>query len=291
MAVTEEVPASRWAAFKRRAAKPPLRQLLQLLAVLIVSYFGLIALLMIREESLLFQPRRESDGWLKAPEGLIAEDVWMTTPGGTRIHGWWCPLEGASGALLYAHGAGGNLTYSAKDALRLQQALNLSVLLYDYEGYGKSDGSPSEAGCYAAADAAYSWLLQKVPAERLVIFGESLGGAVAIDLAVRQPHKALVTCKAFSSMPDMAQKSFPFLPVWYLVRNRFESIDKIGRGTRPVFIAHGDRDGLIPIEQGRRLFEAAPEPKKFFVMTDCDHGNACPVEFYVKLDEFLRSIK
>src|SRR5262249_37238925 len=147
-----------------------------------------------------------------------------------RIHAWWIPQPGARGALLYCHGNAGNLSHCARLALLLKQALGESVLLIDYPGYGKSEGQPNEPGCHAAGDAAHEWLIQvqKIPPERVILFGTSLGAAVATDLASRRPHRALVLVRAFTSAPDMAQHLYPFLPARWLTRSRFDSLARIG---------------------------------------------------------------
>ena len=125
--------------------------------------------------------------------------------------------------------------------------------MFDYPGFGRSSGQPSEAGCYAAGDAAYDWLreVQKVPGERIILYGGSLGGGTATDLASRRPHRALVLVACFTSFPDMAQTRFPWLPGRWLVHNRFDNLGKIADCRGPVFIAHGTRDGLIPFAHVR----------------------------------------
>lgn len=273
-------------------AKPPtgwarVRRLLFLAAA---GYGIILVVLMFLENKLLFHPLRADQHWMAPPAGMHVEDVTLPLDDGVKVHAWWCPGEGAKGAILYAHGNAGNLSHRGLAAQKLQEATGLSVLLFDYPGYGKSEGKPNEARCCAAGDAAYAWLAQRVPAEEIVLYGKSLGGGVATDLAVRQPHKALVLCKTFTSVPDMAQKTLPFLPVRWLVRNRFDNLAKIPQLTRPVLIAQGDCDRLIPFAQGQRLYEAAPEPKRFFILAGCDHNDAHPVAFYHALDEFLRQV-
>ncbi len=165
----------------------------------------------------------------------------------------------------------------------------MAVLVFDYPGYGRSSGVPSEAGCYAAGDAAYDWLskVQHVPAERIILVGGSLGGGIATDLARRRPHRVLVLVAAFTSFPDMAQLKYPWLPARWLVHNHFDNLGKIADCRGPVFIAHAPQDKLIPFEQGERLFAAAHEPKRFFPMPNYWH-NDLPVEaFYPALGDFL----
>jgi len=252
-------------------------------------YLGVLAVLMLLENFLVFHPVRAAASWLPPPPGCTVEDVWLTMADGTRIHAWWFPRPGATGALLYCHGNAGNLSYRGQAAAELVDTLGVPVLLFDYPGYGKSDGKPNEAACYAAADAAYDWLTaeQKVPPDQIILYGKSLGGAVAADLAVRRPHRALLLLKTFTSVPAMAWKQFPFIPANWLVRNRFDTLAKIGRCTRPVVIAHGDRDTLIPLWMAEALFQAAPPPKRFFLLPGGGHNDMLPVPFLREVRAYL----
>ncbi len=245
------------------------------------------------ENLLVYRPRRHSADWRPPPDGHV-EDVVVPLPDGTHIHAWWCPVEGwepGRGAMLYCHGNAGNLSHRGAGIGHWQRELGQAVLIFDYPGYGKSEGRPTEAGCYAAADAACDWLVQaqQIPAERLLLYGGSLGGGVAVDLAARRPHRALLLLATFDSMPGVAQQLYPWLPVRWVMRNRFDSVTKIRNCRRPVFIAHGDRDRLIPPALGRRLFEAANEPKSFFTLQGRDHHDPPGADFWEALREFLRT--
>src|SRR5262249_48754949 len=145
------------------------------------------------EDSFLFHPVRSNEYWLEPPADIAVQDVWLRAADGTRIHAWWFPSPQSQGTLLFCHGNAGNLSQRTNTILSLQQALGESVLIFDYPGFGRSEGKPSETACYAAADAAYDWLTQsqQIVPERIVLFGESLGGGVATDLAVRRQHRAL----------------------------------------------------------------------------------------------------
>jgi uncharacterized protein len=247
------------------------------------------------ERRMLFFPTSASDDWVQPQDaGLTAEDVSLTLNDGTAIHAWWCPGRdgmdaGRDGAILYCHGNAGNLSYRAYPILELQRFLRLPVFIFDYPGYGRSSGKPSEKGCYASADASYDWLVREKAArpERILLFGESLGGAVAVELALGRPHRALVLARTFTSIPDMARVQFPILPIGRFVRNRFDSLAKIDRCPGPTFIAHGDCDQLIPYRQSVRLFEKAKEPKRFFSMAGCDHNVPLPPSFYQALRDYL----
>jgi fermentation-respiration switch protein FrsA (DUF1100 family) len=171
----------------------------------------------------------------------------------------------------------------------LLENLGESVLVFDYPGFGLSEGKPSEAGCYAAADAAYDWLtsIARVPAERITLFGVSLGGGVAVDLAARRPARALVLIKTFTSIPDVAAHILPGLPVRRLMVNEFDSLAKIPRCTQPLFVASGTSDHLVPLRLGCRLYEAGNEPKQFYPIVGNRHNEPLTPEFYAALSGFL----
>jgi fermentation-respiration switch protein FrsA (DUF1100 family) len=164
-----------------------------------------------------------------------------------------------------------------------------SVLICDYPGYGRSQGSPSEPACYVTAQAAYDWLTKtrKVPANKITIYGASLGGAIAVDLASRNPHRVLVLLMTFSSLPDAAQWHYPWLPARWLVRSQFNSAEKIPRCRSPIFIAHGTADDIVPISLGERLYEAAREPKFFLRMEGRGHDELLHESFLPALAAFL----
>jgi fermentation-respiration switch protein FrsA (DUF1100 family) len=242
----------------------------------------------------LFHPVGHAADWEPPPPGLAVEDVDLTSAGGTRIHAWWAVPPGwepSRGAMLYCHGNAGNLSHRGEGLRRWLDQLGVAVLIFDYPGYGRAEGIPTEAGCYAAADAAYDWLTGTagVAGEKVLLYGGSLGGAVAIDLAARRPHRALVLVSAFSSLADMARALFPWLPAGWLVRNQWDNLAKVRRSGGRVFIAHGTADRLVPFRQGERLFAAAPEPKAFFPMPGYDHNHTPGPDFYEALRRFLAS--
>jgi acetyl esterase/lipase len=227
-------------------------------------YVGILLFLLSLEDYFLYHPTSAAD-WAPPPPGISVQDVKMTSRDGTSIFAWWSTPPGwrpEQGAVLLCHGNGGNLSFRGKLLRRWLEEMKLAALLFDYPGYGRSGGKPSEAGCYAAGDAAYDWLRQQaqVPAERIVLYGVSLGGGIATDLAVRRPHWALVLVSGFTSFPDMAEVKFPWLPCRWLVHNQMDNLHKIGSVPGPVFITHSRSDALIPFAQAKRLFAAAPEP-------------------------------
>jgi pimeloyl-ACP methyl ester carboxylesterase len=254
-------------------------------------YLAVLLVLLAMEDQFLYPADTSRDNWTP-PGGVAVQDLTVVSGDGTPIHCWWSAPPGwkpEQGALLFCHGNGGNLSHRGSQMARWQAKLNVGVLLFDYPGYGKSGGKPSEAGCYAAAEAAHDWLTRTrgVPPERVILYGGSLGGGVAIELATRHPPRALVTAAAFSSFPDMAQVKFPWLPGRYLVRNQYDNVHKIAALHCPVFIAHGTADRLVPFSQGEELYRAANEPKRFFVIEGGAHNESPGAGFDDAVRRFL----
>jgi fermentation-respiration switch protein FrsA (DUF1100 family) len=251
-------------------------------------YLGILLVLMCFENQMVFMPIRADQDW-DPPPSADCEDIELRADDGTPIHAWWLPQPGTAGAVLCCHGNAGNLSHWGLVLADLRAGLRQSVLMFDYPGYGRSGGRPSEAGCYAAADAAYDWLTQVkgVPPEHILLYGESLGGGVAVDLASRRQHRALVAVKTFTSVPDVGQHLFPWLPVRWVMRNRFDSVAKIGQTGRPVFVTHGTEDRLVPLALGRRLYEAAREPKAFVPVAGAGHNDLPTSAFLPELEAFL----
>ncbi|HAH07929.1 MAG TPA: alpha/beta hydrolase [Elusimicrobia bacterium] len=216
------------------------------------------------ERANLYFPSRE---FTMGPQtfGLSYEEVFLRTEDGVRIHAWLLPAQRPGPVLLYCHGNAGNISSRMYKA-NLFHRLGLGVLLFDYRGYGKSEGRPSEEGTYRDAEAAWRWLVEekRVRPEDIVVYGESLGNAIALETALRHPPRALILESAFTSVVDMGELIFPFLPVRAMTTIRYDNLAKIPRVSCPVLVMHSREDSIVPFEMGRRLFEAAPEPKRFF---------------------------
>jgi hypothetical protein len=180
-------------------------------------------------------------------------------------------------------------TQSPSAAQRLHDRVGVSVMVFDYRGYGRSEGQPSEAGVLADARAARAWLAHRagIAENRIVLLGRSLGGGVAVDLAAADGARALVLESTFTSMPDVAQTMFPLLPVHSLMQTKFDSATKIGKYHGPLLQSHGTADRLIPYSIGRRLFDAANEPKQFVPIPDGDHNDPQSEDYYRALSAFL----
>lgn len=213
---------------------------------------------------------------------LPHQEVWLRvkTPNGVeRLHGWWLPSKQAnSKVLLYLHGNGLNIGANLNHANRFHQ-LGFSVLLVDYRGYGRSEGAfPTEQRVYEDAGAMWDYLVQerRIPPQNIFIYGHSLGGAIAIDLAAKQPQAAaLIVESSFASIRKMIdyQPQFRFFPIDLILQNKFDSISKVRSLKMPVLFFHGKSDSLIPYEMSEQLFAAAPQPKRLLLVPDAGHNN------------------
>ena len=203
------------------------------------------------------------------------ETVTFVTADGLELRGWFfAPATPPRAAVLVFNGNAGNRAYRAPLAEMLR-ARGLQVLLMDYRGYGGNSGTPTERGLASDSRAARAYLATRpdVDSERLVYFGESLGAAVAVDLAAEHAPAALVLRSPFSSMTDIGRYHYRFLPVALLLRDRFTSIEVIGRVRSPLLVIAGDRDVIVPFEFSRRLYDAAADPKKFVLIAGADHND------------------
>jgi fermentation-respiration switch protein FrsA (DUF1100 family) len=224
------------------------------------------------------------------PAGLNHEEVSFTSADGTKLHGWFVPHPQPKRAILYCHGNGEHIAFNANLAAQLRDSLFASVLLFDYRGYGRSDGRPSEPGCVADGRAAQRWLADRADCKPrdIVLMGRSLGSAVAVALAAEEGARALVVENGFTSMPEIAARHFPWLPVHWLMRNRYDCLSWIARYDGPVLQSHGVADTLIPISMARRLFDAAPsQTKRWLEFDDLDHNSPWPPHYYDELAAFL----
>jgi len=227
------------------------------------------------ENRLIFYPPRYPEGFAK-PEsfGIHPEEVWLTTSDGIKLNAYFLAAPDSPKVLLWFHGNAENIGMGL-DHLKVLSQLGVNVMEVDYRGYGKSEGSPSEAGVYRDADAAYQYLVEsrKFAPKGIYLYGHSLGGAVAVDLASRRECGGLIVESSFTSVPDMARHVY-YVPVArYLPSSRFDSVVKIARVHSPVLVIHGTRDAVVPFEMGRRLYEAAREPKAFLPIEGAAHDD------------------
>jgi pimeloyl-ACP methyl ester carboxylesterase len=238
----------------------------------------------------IYYPMRFPQGLWDAQREIGARDVWLEASDGVRLHGWWIPKSGARFVTLYLHGNAGNITHRAWTAAEITAA-GSALFLLDYRGYGKSRGAPSEKGLYADADAAYDYLIAHgYQPSQIVLQGESLGTAVAVDLAARRACSGLILEAPFTSARAVAGRVLPLagpLLVW-----GFDSKSKIPRIRAPLLVMHGDRDPVINFDLGRQLFAAAPEPKTFWTVAGAGHGvgAAAGIEYRKHLEEFYNQL-
>ena len=253
------------------------RRALRLLASLAFILGTLALVIPYMLNSLLYFPFREID-YTPQEAGLAFDDVEIPTEDGQRLHGWWIPARVQSlGHVLLCHGNAGNVGNRVIHAKLLADA-GLDVLLFDYRGYGRSTGKPDEPGTYRDARAARAALLRLpgTDAARLIYLGESLGGAVALALALEAPPRGLVLQSTFTSVRDMGRLHYPFIPS-AIVPDAYPSLSRIRSLAAPLLVLHGDRDDIVPVAQGKELCAAFAGPKEFVLATGCGH-NDLPLE-------------
>jgi fermentation-respiration switch protein FrsA (DUF1100 family) len=226
------------------------------------------------ENFLLYHPFRQID-YTPTTFGVPYEDVYFTADDGTKLNGWYvAPVAPAGPILLWAHGNAGNLSHRAENIAAIRSQLGAGVFLFDYRGYGRSEGKPGEKGLYADGRAAYAWLRERVPPERIFLFGRSLGATVMAKLASEGAEaRGLIMESPFESLLSMGKKIFPFLPVSWIIEQNFDTAALVPTVKMPVFVLHGERDEIVPFSQGKRIFELAPEPKRFYKIPDAGHND------------------
>jgi len=221
---------------------------------------------------------------------LTYEEVYFTTQDGLRLNGWWIPGTGSPFTILWFHGNGGNISYRLDNIKLRHDVLGTNLFIFDYRGYGRSEGRPSEAGTYQDGDAAIRYLRGRADVDPtgIVFLGESLGSAVAVEIATRHHCAALILEAPFLSIAEMAKESLPFLPIASLVRTKYDTLSKIGQVRVPLLIVHGENDEIVPFRHGERLFEAASEPKEFYAIKRARHNDLYMVGGQAYLDTINR---
>jgi hypothetical protein len=248
--------------------------------VIILTMAGLLALAVILffEDHFVFRPSRGPRGSWDPPAG--AESCTFRTRDGLGLHGWWHPGEGAGDpsqrpVLLYCHGRSGNVTHRAEMLGRLA-ARGFGVFLFDYRGYGKSEGTPGEHGLCLDAEAAHRHLVEErhVSPRRIVCFGRSLGCTPALHVALVRRTAGLVMDGAFENVSAVVQHRLHGLPLALFVRNRFDNLERVRRLKVPLLVMHGSKDDMVPLGQAEAVFNAAPKPKEFCLIEGGGHGEA-----------------
>ncbi len=271
------------------AARPVRRWSWRLLRIPVLAYLGILMVLLLLERSLIFIPTPYPAGnWQEQPDDV--EDVQFAAADGTKLHGWYAAHDDPLAVVLYAHGNAGNITHRIDVLERLHRDLHCTVLLFDYRGYGKSEGKPSEEGVLQDGRAARDWLAERagVAKQDVVLMGRSLGTSVAVDLAAEAGARGLILYSGFPSIRDVAAYHYPWLPVRWVMRTRLDCIGKIQNYHGPLLQAHAEQDEVITVELGRQLYEAAPmQQKTWFTLGASSHNDPPPAAFYEALRQFL----
>ncbi|HEU4386942.1 MAG TPA: alpha/beta hydrolase [Blastocatellia bacterium] len=278
--------------------------------IVLLVLFGAAAAIMIFEDRLIYFPSRYPEGNWKVNasprhEGEVwarVEDIWLVTSDAVKLHGWYCtPVRTEHGnatslpvrqVLLWLHGNAGNIT-DRYDMIEEMVKLPVEIFIIDYRGYGRSEGRPSEEGLYRDASAAWEFLVNTrgIDPHRVIIFGKSLGGAVAIELATRVEPGGLIVQSSFTSVADMADTVVPIV-VRPLLRTRMDSLGKISRVSCRKLFVHSRADEVVPFELGHRLYEAASQPKEFYEVKGARHNETYLVggaPYFSALRDFLKS--
>jgi fermentation-respiration switch protein FrsA (DUF1100 family) len=255
----------------------------------LLAYLLVILVMMLLETWLVYPaPPVEAGDW--DPTGFQYEDVAFVAADGTKLHGWFVPHPKPSRAILYCHGNGEDVSSVGEFAAMLSETLQASIFVFDYRGYGHSQGRPNEAGCIADGNAAQHWVAERmrVRPNDVVLMGRSLGSAVAIALAADNGARALVVENAFPTMTDVASWHYPWLPVRRIMSNRYDNLIRIQRYEGPLLQSHGTRDELIPLSFARRLFDVAPSTnKRWLEFPGLGHNSGMPRRYYLELATFL----
>jgi uncharacterized protein len=246
------------------------------------------------EDRFIFHPDHVTD---RDPNhiGLTFENVFFTTQDGIRLHGWFIPHQEARATLVWFHGNAGNISDRLLNIKLLHDRIKINIFIFDYRGYGRSEGTASEKGTYLDGEAAIEHLLGRddAAARRLILFGRSLGAAVAAEMAIRFISLGLILESPFVSIREMARAIFPSLPIGYLLRTQYDTLEKVRLVKTPIMILHGDHDATVPFAQGKRVFEVAAHPKRFHRIVGASHNDTFLVggeKYYEALREFIESV-
>jgi fermentation-respiration switch protein FrsA (DUF1100 family) len=237
--------------------------LVSIAVVLFIAYWGLGLILYFMQPTFLYSPVREIP-YAPGELGLAFEKVAFKSADGLQLSGWYIPVQNSKLTVLFCHGNGGNMMHCL-DSINIFYNLELSCFIFDYRGYGNSEGKPSEEGTYLDAMAAYKWLTEekKISADDIIVFGSSLGGSIAAQLASKVRAAALVIESAFTSYVDIGRKFYPYMPVRWFARFSYRTIDYLKSVHCPVMVIHSRNDEVVPFEFGLELYESANEPREF----------------------------
>lgn len=247
----------------------------QSVGLLVFFILVYVAFLLLFENKIIFHPSRYPEGyWNPASTGVPAQDVYFMAEDGVKLHGWFIPAPNAVATLLWFHGNAGNLSHRLDNIQRLKP-LKLNIFIFDYRGYGRSEGEPDEQGIYKDSKAAYKKVLEMdtVSVDSLFFFGRSLGGICAVETAMNYPARGLILESVFTNSADMSKQVLPFIPLGWAIRSKLNAIDKIPHLKLPKLFLHGTRDEIVPYDLGRKLFEQAGDPKSFYPIEGAGHND------------------
>jgi fermentation-respiration switch protein FrsA (DUF1100 family) len=270
------------------ARRSRLRRILRMVVGLVIGYLLLVGLLSFFEEALIFPaPRYPLGDW--TPAGLNQEEVDFTAADGVKLHGWYLGPPNPRAYILYCHGNAENVAFAGDYLGYLRDELNVAIFAFDYRGYGRSEGSPNEKGVLADGRAAQAWLAKRanIAPSEIVLWGRSLGGAVAVNLAAENGARGLIVERTFSSLPDVAAVHYSWAPVRLLMRTRLDAQSCINRYQGPLLQSHGTADSIIPLALGRRLFDAHQGEKEFLSLDGHGHNDPPCDEWHAAIDRFL----
>jgi fermentation-respiration switch protein FrsA (DUF1100 family) len=258
---------------------------------ILIAYLIVVLLMMLFETWLVYPaPSVDAGDW--HPTGFKYEDVSFDSADGTKLHGWFITHPAPQHAILYCHGNGEDVSSIGEFAAELSDRLQASIFVFDYRGYGQSAGRPNEDGCIADGDAAQHWLAERIHLQPsgITLMGRSLGSAVAVALAANNGARALVLENAFPTMPDVAAIHYPWLPVRWVMSNRYDNLNRIQRYHGPLLQSHGTKDELIPIALARQLFDKAPSAnKRWLEFPGLGHNSPMPRTYYDALAAFIHA--
>ena len=266
---------------------------IRMMCIAVLSLVILLAVfVMLFENQFIYFPDKYPAGQYAqaaAVPGLV--DCWMTAEDGVKLHGWFLPADSAIATLVMPHGNAGNISnrYALMAILR---QYGFHVFMFDYRGYGRSEGVPSEQGLYMDGKAAFDYAATRpeVNSKKIFVWGTSLGGAVAVDIVMHRPAAGLILESTFTSAAAMAAELYPSLPVRFFLRTKFNSIEKIGQIHAPLLLMHGNEDRTVPFRLGQELYAAAHEPKEFYEITGADHNDTYMVGgsvYFQRVREFI----
>lgn len=269
--------------------------LVGLIAILAIVYAFIVVVVYLNQSRLIFLPDLPSRKLVVMPDsvGMAYENVSLKTEDDVSLHGWYIPAKKSRYTILFFHGNAGNISHRL-ESIQIFHELGLSVLIVDYRGYGNSGGRPTEAGTYRDARAAWDYLVSErgLDEKNIVLFGRSLGGAIAAQLATIVSPGGIIVESAFTSAEALAKTVYWYLPVNLLAQIHYPTAEFISRISCPILVIHSRQDDIVPYRQGRQLFDLAPDPKRFLELRGGhNEGFSVSIRDYVKgLDDFLKTL-